>query len=60
MDDPKKILNIIWNILEKMIKQGLPRILKTIWIKLTDARELDTFISDMEAIGVCFEKWKRI
>ena len=60
MDDPKKILNIIWNSLEKMNKQGLPRILKTVWIQLTDARELDTFISDMEAIGVSFEKWKGI
>ena len=43
-----------------MNKQGLQRILKTNWIQLTDARELDTFISDMEAIGVCFEKWKGI
>ena len=60
MGDPKKILNIIWNSLEKMNKQGLPRILKTNWIQLTDARELNHFISDMEAIGVCFEKWKGI
>jgi len=58
MDDAKKILNIIWNSLEKMNKLGLPRILKTIWIQVTKKKELTSFNSDMENIGVSLKNWK--
>ena len=53
MDDAKKILNIIWNSLEKMNKLGLPRILKTILIQATNKK----FNSDMQNIGISLENW---
>jgi len=58
MDDTKKILNIIWNSLEKMNKLGLPRILKTIWIQVKNKKGLTSFNSDMENIGVSLKNWK--
>ena len=57
MDDTKKILNIIWNSLEKMNKLGLPRILKTILIQATNKKGLNTFNSDMQNIGISLENW---
>ena len=57
MDDAKKILNIIWNSLEKMNKLGLPRILKTIWIQVTNKKGLNTFNSEMQNIGISLENW---
>lgn len=58
LDEVKKILNIIWNSLEKMKQLGLPRILKTIWVQLCGDEELETFEEDMKSIDNSFEKWQ--
>lgn len=58
MDEVKKMMSIIWNSLEKMKQLGLPKILKTIWVQISDEDELPKFKQIMEEIDNPFEKWK--
>ena len=58
LDEVKKILNIIWNSLEKIEQLGLPKILKTIWIQITDDDDEEYFEDNMKKIDNSFEKWR--